>query len=123
MVWRIVMRAPGGSGYRTAGNTAAGSRVTATQQSNIAGRAAPPSGGAHCVTAMAPSHSSPGGRPRRRLNQARANTPSHRMREATVGALLVAIFDDEDAASAAVQMLRTLHADGTLTLYAAAVVG
>ena len=40
-----------------------------------------------------------------------------------MGALLVAIFDDEAGARAAVQMLRDLHADGTLTLYAAAVVG
>src|ERR1700712_3813901 len=45
------------------------------------------------------------------------------MREGAVGALLVATFDDEAGAGAAIRILRDLHADGTLTLYAVAVVG
>ena len=75
------------------------------------------------MTTIARPNSSRGGRLRRQTNSARANTPSHRMREAAVGVLLVAVFDDEDEAGSAVRILRDLHADGTLTLYAAAAVG
>ena len=39
-----------------------------------------------------------------------------------MGVLLVAVFDDEDDAGAALGILQDLHADGTLTLYAAAAV-
>jgi hypothetical protein len=45
------------------------------------------------------------------------------MREAAVGVLLVAAFADGTGVGAAVRTLQDLHADGTLTLYAAAVVG
>jgi uncharacterized membrane protein len=45
------------------------------------------------------------------------------MREAAVGALLIVVFEDEAVVDAAMRTLRDLHADGTLTLYAAAVVG
>ena len=45
------------------------------------------------------------------------------MREATVGVLVVAVFEDEVGVGAAVRTMQDLHANGTLTLYAAAVVG
>jgi hypothetical protein len=44
------------------------------------------------------------------------------MQEIQVGSLLVAVFDDEAAAGAGAGILRELHASGTLTLYALAIV-